>query len=84
MYQGNGGFAPLAMLGDLKHCLGDSLSPGATATLKSSFYSLLTKAESFLPLQTGDISILEAGLSLGLLSSAYRQPASGWKGCQFP
>lgn len=57
---GHGDFAPVVTLGDLKHYLEEGLSPGATATLKSSFSSLLTKAEHFLPLQAGDISILEA------------------------
>lgn len=59
MYEGGCFFAPLVILGDLKHCLEDKLSHGATATLKSSFYSLLTKAESFLLLQTGDLYLLE-------------------------
>lgn len=59
MYEGGWLFAPLVMLGDLKHCLEDKLSRGATATLKSSFYSLLTKAESLLLLQTDDLYLLE-------------------------
>lgn len=59
--QCGGVFAPLVMLGDLKHCLQDNLSPGATATLKSSFYSVPTKAGSFLPLQTSDLYLPNLG-----------------------
>lgn len=53
--QWGGVFAPLVLLRDLKHCLEGCLSPGATATLKSSFYSVPTEAGNFLPLQTSDL-----------------------------
>lgn len=61
-------FAPLVMLGDLKHCLEGSLSP---ATLKSRFYSVPTKAGSFLPVQTGDLYLPKLG-SVVVLRAALR------------
>lgn len=74
-------FAPLVMLGDLKHYLEGSLSPGDTATLKSNFYSVPTKARSFLPLQTGDLYLPNLGnmvvLRAAFCCSRQSQPLTG-------
>lgn len=73
--------APLVMLGILKHWLQVNLSPGANATLKSSFYSVPTKAGNFLPLQTSDLYLPNLG-SMVVLRAAFcccrqSQPLSG-------
>lgn len=74
-----GVFAPLVMLGDLKHCLQGSLSAGAT--LKSSFHSVPTKTGNFLPHQTGDLYLPNLG-SMVVLRAAFccsrqSQPLTG-------
>lgn len=76
-----GVFAPLVMLGHLKLCLQGSLSPGATATLKSSFHSVPTKAGNCLPHQTGDLYLPNVG-SMVVLRAAFccsrqSQPLTG-------
>lgn len=79
--QCGGVFAPLVMLGDLKNCLQGSLSPGATATLKSSFCSVPSKAGNFLPFQTGDLYLPKLGsmvvLRAALCCSRLSQPLTG-------
>lgn len=60
-------FAPLVMLRDSKHCLEDKLSPGATATLKPSFYSHWSKKFSATPVtfiswKLGSMVVLRASL----------------------
>lgn len=74
-------FAPLVMMGDLKHCLQGSLSPGDTAALKSRFHFVPTKAGNFLPLQTADLYLPNLGnmvvLRAAFCCSRQSQPLTG-------